>query len=151
MTKGDAARTNSGHNVLTLKLFSRESRICWFVFLAIMVIVEVIPRPITWPPLPYYSYQISKLIGFVVLGYLTPLAFWRFGSLGRGVAFGLVTTAGIEGIQGIIEGHRFSIFEMIVKLVLVMAGFGLALLARFDKRIHVGRLHIALHDEHWQE
>jgi hypothetical protein len=67
------------------------------------------------------------------------------------VAFGLVTTAGIEGIQGIIEGHRFSIFEMIVKLVLVMAGFGLALLARFDKRIHVGRLHIALHDEHWQE
>jgi hypothetical protein len=116
-----------------------------------MVVVEVIPRPITWPPLPYYSYQISKLIGFVVLGYLTPLVFWRFGSLGRGVAFGLVTTAGIEGIQGMIEGHRFSIFEMIVKLVLVMIGFGLALLARFDKQIHVGRLYIALYDEHWRD
>ena len=151
MTKDNAARTNNRHGVLTLKLFSRGSRIVWFVFLTVMVVVEVTPRPITWPPLPYYSYQISKLIGFVLLGYLTPLAFWRFGSLGRGVAFGLATTAGIEGIQGMIEGHRFSIFEMFVKLVLVMVGFGLALLARFDKRIHVGRLYITLYDEHWRD
>ena len=38
-----------------------------------------------------------------------------------------------------------------VKLVILMAGFGLALLARYDKHIHVGPVWIDLVDEHWKE
>ncbi len=150
-TKGNGPGTEARQNAFTIKLFGPGMRVGWIAFLVLMVVVEVIPRPITWPPLPYYAYQISKLIGFSILGYWTPLAFWRFGSLGRGVVFGLATTAGIESIQGMIEGHRFSFFEMVVKLALVMIGFGLALLARYDKRVHVGRLHIGLYDEHWRD
>ncbi len=146
----DNVGANAEHHAFTIKLFSVGMRAGWIAFLVLMIVVEVIPRPITWPPLPYYTYQISKLIGFSILGYWTPLAFWRFGSLGWGVAFGLATTAGIESIQGLIEGHRFSFFEMFVKLALVMVGFGLALLARYDKRIHVGPLYVGLYDEHWR-
>lgn len=134
----------------TIKLFGATLRTLWVLLAAMMIFAEVIPMPLI-PPVPFYAYVGSKLIGFAILGYLTPLTFWRFGSLGRGVAFGLLSTAGIETIQGLIEGHRFSFFEMFVKLSLLLIGFGLALLARYDKHIHVGRLHIGLDDQHWRE
>jgi hypothetical protein len=133
-----------------VRLFSVKLRVVWMLLVAAMIVVEVVPRPLWWSPLPYYSYQISKLLGFLIVGYLTPLSFWSFSSLGRGVSFGLLSTAAIETIQGLIEGHRFSFLEMFVKLTLLMAGFGLALLARYDKHIHIGPLYIDLNDEHWR-
>ena len=136
---------------MSVRLFGRNIRVAWVVVVVVMNFAEVMPRPLWWTPPIYYSYQGSKLLGFAILGYLTPLTFWRFGNLGRGVAFGLVSTAGIESIQNFIEGHHFSFFEMGVKLVILMVGFGLALLARYDKHIHVGPVWIDLVDEHWRE
>jgi hypothetical protein len=123
----------------------------WVGLVALMIFAEVMPRPLWWTPPIYYTYQISKLLGFAMLGYLTPLTFWRFGSLGRGVAFGLLSTAGIESVQNFIEGHHFSFFEMGVKLAILMVGFGLALLTRYDKHIRVGPVWVDLVDEHWRE
>jgi hypothetical protein len=117
------------------------------VVFVITMLAESIPIPLVHPAL-FYSFLIAKAGLFITLGYLTPLTFWRFDSLGLGVLFsGLGAMAG-ELIQSISPGHSTSFKEFAGKLALVLLGFALALHARYDRRIRVGAWQLALDDAH---
>ena len=60
-----------------LNAFSVGIRILFIAIVCGLVIAELASVPL-WPPPIYYPYQLSKLTGFVVIGLLSPLAFWRF-------------------------------------------------------------------------
>jgi hypothetical protein len=134
-----------------LKVFTPTLRILWIAAVAITVVSEVVLLP-TNPPLPpiaHYSYKILKLLLFVVVGYLAPLAFWRFNALNRGILLAAVSAMGVEVLQGIIgRGHSFHWYEMLLKLGLILFGFALALDARYDRQISAGPIHISLTGDH---
>ncbi len=71
-----------------MKVSTPTLRILWIPSLvAVTIVVEVIILP-TNPPLspgPHYAYKFFKLLLFVGVGYLAPLAFWRFNALTRGI------------------------------------------------------------------
>jgi hypothetical protein len=107
------------------------------------------PLPQHWSPLVFYSYKATKVVLFLVLGYLGPLTFWKFDSLGLGALFAFGSAATVEVLQGWIQsGHRFSWFELAAKLFLVGAGFVMALGARYDGVINLGFLRLGLRNAH---
>jgi hypothetical protein len=104
------------------------------------------------PPVPFYSYGAAKAICFVVLGYLAPLAFWRFNALNRGILLAAISATFVESLQGLLHrGHSFHWYELVVKLGLILIGFALALDARYERMISIGRFHIRLTGEHTQQ
>ena len=86
---------------------------------------------------------------FLALGYTTPLAFWRFNSLGRGMILAAASACAVEMLQGFSPGHRFSFLELSLKLVVIFVGFAFALNARYEQKISLGWLHIQLKSEHF--
>jgi hypothetical protein len=136
---------------LRIRVFSPATKSLWAIVVAIITITEVMPIPLM-PPLPFYSYQAAKLICFVALGYLAPLAFWRFNALNRGILLAAISATCVESLQGILRhGHSFHWYELAVKLALILLGFALALDARYEHAISIGSLHIRLIGEHVEE
>jgi hypothetical protein len=134
---------------MVLSAFNLAPKLFWFALLAFTVFLEVEPiPPIVYPPL-FYSYKCLKGILFFALGYLTPLSFWRFNSLGRGVLLAILSAGFIEFVQGFFQGHRFSIFELLLKLVVIFVGFAVALNARYDQKISLGVWTINLKSKHF--
>ncbi len=114
------------------------------------MVAEVIPLPLL-PPLPFYSYKVMKVLFFIALGYLAPLAFWRFNALTRGIFLAAISATFVETLQGLIHsGHSFHWYEMLLKLGLILLGFTRALDGRYEQRISLGRIHIRLIGEHLQ-
>jgi hypothetical protein len=113
-----------------------------------MVVSELISVPV-WPPPIYYPYQIMKLTGFVVVGVLTPLAFWRFNALNRGLLYAALSAAFVESMQAIVNrghsGHSFHWYELAVKLVLILFGFSIGLDVRYERQIKIGPVQLILH------
>ena len=133
---------------MVFKAFKAAPKMAWFGLLALTIFLEVEPLPLEiYPPL-FYSYKLFKGILFLALGYLTPLAFWRFNSLGRGVLIAFASACFVEILQGFFRGHAFSFFELLLKLVVILFGFSLALNARYEKKINFGWLQIHLRGEH---
>ncbi len=57
----------------------------------------------------------------------------------------VVSAMFVEGLQAVIgHGHRFRWYELVAKLLLVLAGFVFALNARFERTIRLGPLTIPL-------
>jgi hypothetical protein len=134
-----------------LRVFTPTLRIAWVAIVAVTVVSEVILLPTNppLPPIPHYSYKIFKLLLFVSVGYLAPLALWRFNALNRGIMLAAVSAMGVETLQGVIgRGHSFHWYEMLIKLGLILLGFALALDARYERQISVGPIHIHLIGEH---
>ncbi|HEX6546043.1 MAG TPA: VanZ family protein [Bryobacteraceae bacterium] len=130
--------------------FSRAPKVWWFGLLALTIVTEVEPLPpLMYPPL-FYTYKFFKVLLFFALGFATPLAFWRFNSLGRGMVLAAVSAAVVELLQGFSSGHKFSFFELVIKLIVIFAGFALALNARYDQKISLGLWRIQLRSEHFR-
>jgi hypothetical protein len=127
-----------------IRSFSKSLRICWLVIFAITVVSEVYPFPLL-PPGTFYSIWTVKLLLFLILGYMGPLAFWRFNALNRGIVLAAGSAALVEFLQGALgHGHAFHWYELLVKLALILAGFIVGLGAMHDRQIVIGPLHIAL-------
>ena len=66
---------------LCLPVFGPTVRSIWAVVLTATVLSEVLPIP-HMTPVSFYSYCAGKAVMFLAVGYLTPLAFWRFDDRG---------------------------------------------------------------------
>ncbi len=131
-----------------LNAFSVGIRILFIAIVCGLVIAELASVPL-WPPPIYYPYQLSKLTGFVVIGLLTPLAFWRFNALNRGLLYAAFSAALVETLQSIVNrghsGHAFHWYELVVKLALILFGFSIGLDIRYERQIKIGPLQLVLH------
>jgi len=137
-----------------LKVFTPTLRTTWLLIVAVTIVSEVILLPTNppLPPIPHYAYKIFKVLLFISVGYLAPLAFWRFNALNRGIMLAAISSAAVESLQGIIgHGHGFHWYELLIKLALILIGFALALDARYEHQISLGPLHIHLVGEHLSE
>jgi hypothetical protein len=144
MSQTNVLRAKQPAGALRLPVFGFAAKSFWAIVVAITVVTEVIPIPLM-PPLPFYSFGVSKLISFVALGYLAPLAFRRFNALNRGILLATISAACVESLQGLLHhGHSFHWYEMAVKLTLILLGFALGLDVCYDRRISLGPLQIDL-------
>ena len=128
-----------------LRIFTVYTRFLWFALAAMTVISEVVPIPHMSRLLHYGVYTPCKLICFMMAGFLTPLAFSRINNLNRGIAFAAVSAAAVEVLQGLIgNGHSFHVYELAVKLGIILFGFMMGLDARFEGALSLGILQITL-------
>ena len=135
------AQTGTGHKI---RIFSPAIKLLWTGIVTVTVVTEVMPIPLM-PRTPFYAYCAAKLICFVAVGYLAPLAFWRFNALNRGILLAAISAGCVESLQGILHyGHSFHWYELLVKLMLILLGFALALDARYERRISIGKTCIRL-------
>jgi hypothetical protein len=149
MTRGFVFSKQQPHvTTINVNAFSISIRILFLVFVSALVIAELISVPM-WPPPIYYPWQISKLVSFVVIGILTPLAFWRFNALNRGLLYAALSAAFVETLQAIVNrghsGHAFHWYELAVKLVLILFGFSIGLDIRYERQFKLGPLQFVLH------
>ncbi len=149
MSRTNAVPTKPDSSIeLQVRAFSPAIKAVWAVIVAITVASEVLPIPLM-PPVPFYSYGAAKALCFVVLGYLSPLAFWRFNALNRGILLAAISAACVESLQGLLRhGHSFHWYELLVKLGLILFGFAAALDARYEREISIGRIHIRFTGDH---
>jgi len=149
----DANLNRSPATIVTVPMFSLPVRGLWFLLLALTLAIEVVPLSVAFEAqfssLVFHSYEAAKLVAFVVFGFLTPLAWWRYKSLGIGVLFAMVTSAIVELGQSFIPGHRTSTFELAVKLVLLFVGFAAALDVRKYQEFTVGPMCIRFSSRYW--
>ena len=127
-----------------LNAFSVGIRIPFIAIVCGLVIAELASVPL-WPPPIYWPYQLSKLTGFVVIGLLTPLAFWRFNALNRGLLYAAFSAALVETLvnRGH-SGHAFHWYDLVVKLALILFGFSIGLDIRYERQIKIGPLQLVL-------
>jgi hypothetical protein len=134
-----------------LQGFSTALISLWAIAAAITVAAEIVPIPPMPAPL-FYSYCAAKLVCFLALGYLAPLAFWRFNALNRGMLLATISATGVESLQGLLHnGHSFHWYELIVKLLLILTGFAAALDARYERTLSIGPIHIHLVADHLEQ
>jgi hypothetical protein len=131
-----------------LQVFHWRIGVIWSAAFAITVVSEIYPFPLL-PPVPFYSIWCAKLALFVILGYMTPLFFWRFNDLNRGVLFAAVSASFVEILQGVIgRGHSFHWYELFVKLGLILFGFIFGLDAVYEREITIGPFRVQLTSKH---
>jgi hypothetical protein len=141
--------------VLTVPMFSLPVRSLWFLVLIGTLASELVPLSLTFEarfsPLTFYFYEAAKMVAFFVFGCLTPLAWWQSRSLGIGALFAIGTTAVVEFGQAFIPGHRTSVLELAVKLVLLFTGFIWGLDKRAYQTLAFGPLRVRFTSTHWSE
>lgn len=121
---------------LTLPILTRPLQIAWAILALTTVISEIAPNPHLPYFLHYWVYSPAKLIAFLALGFLVPLAFARLNNLNWGMALAALSAATIEILQGIIgNGHSFHWYELCAKLTFILVGFMLGLEARYAGRL----------------
>jgi hypothetical protein len=139
--------------IVTVPMFSLAVRGLWFLLLAFTLAIELVPLSVAFEAqfswLVFHAYEAAKLMAFLVFGFLTPIAWWRYKSLGIGVLFAIVTAAIVEFGQAFIPGHRTSLFELAVKLVLLFTGFAAALDIRKYQELTIGPLCIRFSSRYW--
>jgi hypothetical protein len=129
----------------SLHIFNAYTRAMWVALAGITVVSEIIPAPHVRALFFYGLYGPAKIICFLAMGYLTPLAFALLNGLNRGIGFAALSAATIEVLQGLIgKGHSFHWYELLVKLGVIMAGFAFGLDARSEREIAFGSVRIGL-------
>jgi len=130
---------------MAVHICTRYTRLAWFALAATTVVSEVMKLPRMSPLMHYGFYGPGKLLCFFMLGYLTPLTFGRFNNLNRGIAFAALSAVAVEVLQGLIgNGHSFHIYELAIKLAIVLFGFMMGLDGRFEGAVSVGPLRVNL-------
>jgi hypothetical protein len=152
MTRGFAYSKHQPRSfVVNVNAFSISIRILFIVVVSALVVAELISVP-TWPPPIYYPWQVLKLLGFVAVGILTPIAFWRFNALNRGLLYAALSAAFVETMQAIVNrghsGHAFHWYELVVKLILILFGFSIGLDIRYERHVKIGPVQFVLHGNH---
>jgi hypothetical protein len=141
--------------VVSVAMFGVPLRAVWFLALMGTLISELVPLSATFEsrfsPFAFYSYQGAKLMAFMGLGFLTPLAWWHYKRLGIGVLFMIAITVTVEILQFLIPGHRTSGVELVVKIVLLLTGFVCGLDVRKYQRFTVGPLSVRFTSRHWRD
>jgi hypothetical protein len=140
--------------LVTVPMFGIAVRGLWVLLLLSTFLIEVIPLSTAFEAqfsnFTFHFYEAMKLVAFFVFGFLTPIAWWRYKSLGIGVLFAIITTAIVELGQAFIPGHRASILELVVKLVLLFGGFAAALDVRKYQNFNIGPLCVRFTSRYWQ-
>jgi len=149
----DAKLDHNPLSSVTVPMFSLPVRSLWFLLLIFTLGIELVPLSVSFEarfsPLIFYSYEALKLVAFIVFGFLTPIAWWRYKSLGIGVLFAITTAAIVELGQAFIPGHRASTLELAVKLMLLFGGFTAALDVRKYQEISIGPLLVRFSSRYW--
>jgi hypothetical protein len=139
--------------IVTVPMFSLPIRGLWFLVLTCTLVAEIVPLSLAFEAqfstLTFHSYQAVKLLLFFAFGFLTPISWWRYKALGIGILFAIITTAIVELLQAFIPGHRTSMLELTVKLVLLFTGFAAALDVRKYQEFSVGPLCIRFSSRYW--
>ena len=138
MVRGEVGKPSGVIVTSPVGIFGVSVRLLWGAIVLATVLSEVLPAPQT-APINFYTYEGLKALGFVLVGYLAPLSFWQFNALNRGILYSVLSATLVETLQGLIgHGHRFRWYELAVKLVLLLAGFVLALDARYERAVRLG-------------
>jgi hypothetical protein len=149
MTRGSVLPKHQTRNlIVNINAFSISIRILFVVIVATMVAAELTPVPM-WPPHIFYPYCFLKFLGFIVIGILTPIAFWRFNALNRGLLYAAFSAAFVETMQALVNpghsGHAFHWYELAVKLVVILFGFSIGLDIRYERQLKIGPIQFLLH------
>lgn len=132
--------------VLRLPVFTAWMRGFWFAAVLATVISETVYVPLM-APVYFYSYCAMKGFFFLLVGYLAPLAFWRFNALNRGILYAALSSTAVEALQLLVpNGHRFHWYELVLKLAVILFGFALALDARYERETAAGPIRVVLDD-----
>lgn len=133
---------------MRVHVFNNYSKALWLALAATTVVSEVIPTPQLRPLFFYGLYGPAKIVCFLALGFLTPLAHARMSAMNRGIAFATLSSAVIECLQVLIgNGHRFHWYEMSIKLIVILFGFMFGLDARLEKSFSLGGFQVTLLSE----
>ncbi len=125
-------------------MFGKNLRRLWLFLTLVTILAEIVPVAGLLPP-AFYTYKSTKIVLFFLLGYLTPITFHNVNRLNRGLLVALGSASFVEILQALIgNGHVFSFFELAGKFVLIMAGFAIALNARYDQALTLGKWRIQL-------
>ncbi len=148
MTHSPALSKRQPRNiVININAFSLSIRVVFIAVVSAMVVGEIASVPM-WPPSIFYPYCFLKLVGFVIIGILTPIAFWRFNALNRGLLYAAFSAALVETLQAIVNrghsGHAFHWYELAVKLILILIGFSIGLDIRYERQLKVGPVQFVL-------
>lgn len=131
--------------VVDIHLFNGQARAVWIALVILTIISEVVPLP-AFTPAPLIAYCAVKAILFVLVGYMAPLAFWRFNALNRGLLYSILSAGAVETLQGVVgHGHSLHWYELLIKLILLFIGFAMALDARYECRVEAGPFLMRLH------
>ncbi len=130
---------------MSLTMFSRAFRSAWLATVLLTTIVELTPfHSEGMPRYVFYSWKAFKCLLFLALGWETPLTFWKSNTLTNGLLLGFISAGAIECIQGLVVGHSFSPVELIAKMLIIVTGFLLGLIARHDESIGLASFSIHL-------
>lgn len=152
MTRGSVLPKHHPNSIIVnVHVFGMFIRIWFVVLVSALVIGELTSVPM-WPPPIFYPYCALKLVGFILIGILTPITFWRFNALNRGLLYAAFSAAFVETLQAVVNrghsGHAFHWYELAVKLLLILFGFSIGLDIRYERQLKVGPILFVLHGEH---
>ena len=120
-----------------MSIFGKSTKLLWIAFILAAIVLEVIPA--NYPDGLFVLQNYWKTGVFLLSGFLTPLAFWRFDHLNAGTLLSIGSIVLVEVVQAVLaDGHRFSMMELTIKLLLLAVGFAIALYVRIqlmDKRV----------------
>jgi hypothetical protein len=127
-------------------------RLAWILIALLTISLELRPfhnfqpRSVFLMYALFYGYKTLKALLFVLFGFLTPIAFWRFRSLSYGLVIAAVSALVVELLQGwlVFTGHSFGWLELCAKLFLIFVGFVKGLDARYEGFIRIGRLKLQI-------
>jgi hypothetical protein len=129
---------------VAIRVFTAACLGLWIFLASLTVLMEMMPVPPMATAL-FYAYCGAKALLFVVLGFGVPLAFSSFNAINRGIVFAALSAGTVEALQAVVgRGHSFHWYELLVKLLLLLLGFALALNARYDHMISCGSFRIRL-------
>jgi hypothetical protein len=133
-------------------IFGPYVRLAWTAIAILTISLELTPfhnfeaRYTFVAYLLFYGYKALKALLFLILGFLTPIAFWRFRSLTYGLIMAAISAFIVELLQGflVFTGHSFGWFELIAKLFLIFVGFMKGLDARYEGAIRIGSVNLPI-------
>jgi hypothetical protein len=115
-------------------MFAKPSKLLWAVLTLVAVAFELVPAH--YPAGVFAIQNWCKAGLFLALGYVAPMAFWRFSYLNASILASAGSAVLVEVVQALLaNGHRFRWTELGVKLVLIAVGFLIALDVRYERDI----------------
>jgi hypothetical protein len=130
--------------LFSIGLFTPKMQTLWVVVVLFTIAPELLPiRPMPTPL--FLLYYFVKILSFLSLGFLAPLALRSLNGIGLGMVLSFLSAFLIETCQGLLhDGHVFHWHELIGKLTLIALGFAFGLDARYELKMSLGPLKINL-------
>ena len=121
---------------MVVKIFTMQLKVVWFIQLILIALMEVTPfHSEHVAPDWFYAYKLGKCLAFVILGWLTPVAFRSSIGSARALSLTLVCALVEEASQNLIFGHQSSLLESGGKIGIICFGFICGLMSVHDKKI----------------